>query len=271
MSTTDHDAVRDLAALYALGALPADEGAVFAAHLAGCEECLREVRAFGAVVNALPFSLPQIDPPRALRARVLAAAGADAMRTGTVATPRAPRWAVTTAWLSAAALLVTGLGLGTYVLALRHRVAGLERRLGDALIRLDRSEQQLASATLDATRAQVRLAVLTAPDMRQVILAGKPPAPDAVGRGFLSASNGLLFAASKLPALPAGRTYQLWFLTAGAPVSAGLIAPDPNGRVTAAFDIPAGAESPTGLAVSIEPAGGVPSPTGALYLAGTTQ
>ena len=72
MSTTDHDAVRDLAALYALGALPADEGTAFVRHLATCEECLREVRAFGVVVNALPLALPQIDPPPMLRARVLA-------------------------------------------------------------------------------------------------------------------------------------------------------------------------------------------------------
>ena len=44
--------------------------------------------------------------------------------------------------------------------------------------------------------------------------------------------------------------------------------PDENGRVTAAFDVPPGASTPTGLAVSIEPAGGVPAPTGALYLVG---
>ncbi len=270
MSTTDHDALRDLAALHALGALPADERAAFAAHVATCDECRREVRAFGAVVNALPLSLPQIDPPPTLRARVLAGIGGGAARPAPVAAARARPWVVPTAWLSVAALLVMGLGLGAYVVSLRHRVGGLELRLRDALIRLDRSEQQLASATLDATRAQVRLAVLTAPDLRQVVLAGQPPAPRAAGRGFLSSSNGLLFAASRLPALPAGRIYQLWFLTAGAPISAGLITPDPSGRVTAAFDVPAGAESPKGLAVSIEPDGGVPSPTGALYLAGTT-
>ncbi len=271
MNPMDHEAVRDQAALYALGALPADERAMFAAHLATCEECLREVRAFGAVVNALPLSLPQIDPPPTLRARVLEGVGGGGDRPALVVPARARPWAAPTAWLSAAALLVLALGLGTYAASLRHRVGSLELQLREARLRLDRGDQQLASATLEAARAQVRLAVLTAPDMRQVVLAGQPPAPRAAGRGFLSASNGLLFAAAQLPALPAGRIYQLWFLTEGAPISAGLITPDRNGRVTAAFDVPAGAESPKGLAVSIEPDGGVPSPTGALYLAGTTQ
>ena len=55
-----------------------------------------------------------------------------------------------------------------------------------AVARLDRSERQLASATRDAERAQVRLAVLTAPDMKQVELAGQAPAPRAAGRAFLS-------------------------------------------------------------------------------------
>src|SRR5256886_9801964 len=48
-----------------------------------------------------------------------------------------------------------------------------------------------------------------------------------------------LFTASNLPAPPAGRTYQLWILTAQpAPVSAGLLKPDANGRVNAVFETP---------------------------------
>ena len=273
MTGMDHDAVREAAGLYALGALPGDERALFEAHLSTCDECRHDVRAFGGVVNALPFALPQIDPPPALRSRVLAAAGADVARSVLPPTPvaRPGRPFVWAAWLSAAALLVVAIGLGAYTVRLRHRVSGLEVVLREAMARLDRSESQLASATRDAERAQLRLAVLTAPDMKQVELAGQAPAPRAAGRAFLSASNGLLFAASQLPPLPAGRTYQVWFLTPGAPISAGLIKPDQTGRVTAAFDVPPGAASPKGLAVSIEPDGGVPAPTGALYLVGLSN
>jgi anti-sigma-K factor RskA len=268
----DHDAARESAGLYALGALPAEERELFEAHVSTCDECRRDVRAFGRVVNVLPFALPQVDPPPALRGRVLAAAGADVRGSVVPLTAVRPRQSfVMAGWLSAAALLVVAIGLGAYTVRLRQRMSGLEVVLREAVSRLDRSERQLASATRDAERAQLRLAVLTAPDMKQVDLAGQAAAPRAAGRAFLSASNGLLFAASQLPPLPAGRTYQVWFLTPGAPISAGLMKPDPSGRVTAAFDVPPGATSPTGLAVSIEPDGGVPAPTGALYLVGLSN
>jgi anti-sigma-K factor RskA len=274
MEDMDHAAQRDAVALYALGALTGRERDDFEAHLATCEECTAEVRSLGAVVNALPYSLPQVDPPAALRARVLAAAGdpKGLPRPTASVTPMPARSRarfVSAGWLSAAALLLMAVALGAYAMNLRQRVAGLDVLLRQAMSRLDRSEQQLAEATRAAERAQVRLAVLTSPDLKQVSLAGQPAAPRAAGRAFWSRSNGLLFAANDLPPLPAGRIYQVWFLTPRAPVSAGLIRPDQNGRVTAAFDTPAGTPEPTGVAVSIEPEAGVPAPTGALYLAGT--
>lgn len=279
MADIDHDAWRDEAGLYALGALAGKEREAFEAHLATCAECTAEVRALQGVVTALPYAVPQVDPPAALRARLLTAAGAPgASFRSTVAQMPAPPHvsftrgpiSVNVAWLAAAALLVVSVALGAYAVNLRQRVGGLEGQLREAVNRLDLTEQQLADARRAAERAQMRMAVLTSPDLKEVSLKGQPAAPGAAGRAFWSRSNGLLFAANDLPSLPAGRTYQLWFLTPGAPVSAGLIKPDQNGRIAAAFDTPPGTPDPTGLAVSIEPEGGVPAPTGAIYLAGLT-
>ena len=150
-------------------------------------------------------------------------------------------------------------------------IGALEGQLQETTSRLARTEQQLLVATQAADRVQLRMAVLTAPDLRQVTLAGQNPAPRAAGRGFWSGTRGMVFAATALPPLPAGRTYQLWYLTANSPVSAGLFAPDTTGAIAAAFDAPPPGPAPIGLAVSLEPEGGVPAPTGALYLAGTTQ
>ena len=273
MADMDHEEQRDTAGLYALGALAGAERQAFESHLATCEECAADVRSLGAVVRALPYAAPQIDPPPALRARVLAAAGDPnaSARAAVASAPPAsrPRYAES-GWLAAAALVLIAVGLGAYTANVRQRVGSLETQLTEALTRLDRSEEQLAEAVRAAERAQTRLAVLTAPDLKQVSLAGQPAAPRAAGRALWSRANGLLFAANDLPPLPAGRIYQVWFLTPGAPVSAGLVRPDQNGRVTAAFDTPPGAPDPTGVAVSIEPEAGVPAPTGAIYLAGQT-
>jgi len=276
MNETTHDAMRELTGLYALGALDAAERREFESHLMSCSACAAEVRALGGVAGALPYALPQVDPPPALRDRILGTAVSTRIRpeprqSAELRQPVDRPAAFGAGWLAAAALLVVAVGLGAYAVSLRERLSGIEGRLAEALARLNQSEQQVAVAVRSVEAAEARLTLLTAPDLLQVNLAGQPPAPQARGRAFLSRARGLLFAANALPPLPAGRIYQLWYLTPAAPVSAGLLQPDAGGQVVAAFQPPANTVVPAGFAVSIEPDGGVPAPTGALYLAGMTM
>ncbi|HYY95745.1 MAG TPA: cupin domain-containing protein [Pyrinomonadaceae bacterium] len=61
------------AALYALGALDAEEARAFESHLAeGCAACEAELREFEEVVSDLAFAAPEASPPAAARARLLA-------------------------------------------------------------------------------------------------------------------------------------------------------------------------------------------------------
>ena len=78
----------------------------------------------------------------------------------------------------------------------------------------------------------------------------------------------MVFNASNLPPLPAGRTYQLWVVTAQAPISAGFLTPDARGSVSEVFNTPPDIPQPVAMAVTIEPAGGMPAPTGEKYLVG---
>jgi anti-sigma-K factor RskA len=107
------------------------------------------------------------------------------------------------------------------------------------------------------------------PDLARVDLVGEPAAPTASGRAYWSRSRGLVFTASNLPALPPGRTYQLWVVTAQAPISAGLVRPDSSGNVSMTFQTPPDLPQPLAMALTIEPEGGVPAPTGPRYLIGT--
>lgn len=243
MAAHDHDRFADSAELYVIGALPPDERTAFEAHARECPECLAELRALRPVITSLPLGLPQVDPPASLRARVLANATGHAAAGVPTPEPMRRRLWSNPGWLAAAALFVTALGLGAVAWSARQRLAAVESRL----------------------------AVLTAADLKQVTLAGQPPAPGASGRGFLSRSRGIVFAASNLPPLPSGRTYQLWYLTPGAPVSAGLFKPDAAGDAVLSLTPPPASITTNGLAVSIEPDGGVVAPTGAIYLAGTSQ
>jgi len=256
----DHEALREQAALNAIGALTGAERSTFEAHLDECADCAAEVRAFLPVCSALAQSVPQHDPPAALRGRILALARR------TSESPR--RTAAVAPWLAAAAMLVLTAGLGIYTTQLRQRVRTLESQLRDALVRVDNGDRRLAVALRSAADAAAPMAILTAPDVRRIDLAGQPVAPQAAARAFWSPSRGLVMTASNLPALPAGRTYQLWFVTARAPISAGLLRPDAGGTLTTVLSTPADLPQPAALAVTLEPEGGSPGPTGEKYLVG---
>lgn len=249
----------DQAELYVLGALTAAERTEFEAHLAVCASCAAEVRSLVPVLAALAQTATGAAPSLEVRRRLLT------RLTG-------PRRFVQPPWLAAAASVAVAVVLGGYSAQLRGRVSTLETRLRDTTLRAESSERQIADVRRTAAETQSALAVLEAPDVARIDLAGQSVAPSASARAFWSRSRGLVFTASNLPPLPPGRTYQLWVITAQpAPISAGLLKPDANGRVSATFETPPDLPTPLAMAVTDEPEGGVPSPTGQKYLVSTAD
>ncbi len=268
MSSTAHDELREQAAAYVLGALTQAEREAFEAHAATCVECKAEVQSLSSVAEGLAHAVPQHEPSSLLRARVLASVSGTSA-TAAPGTPGVASARVFAPWLATAASLALAVALGGYAATLRGRVGVLELRLHDATQRASESERQIADLRRTAAAAQSQVAVLAAPDLVRIDLAGQLRAPQASARAFWSRSRGLVFTASNLPPPPAGRTYQLWILTAHpAPISAGLFKPDPQGRVAEVFETPPDLPKPTGMAVTMEPDGGAPSPTGEKYVVG---
>jgi hypothetical protein len=74
----DSERSRGLAALYALGALSADEARDFEARLAGDAACRSELAAFRSVVDDLAYAARPQAPPPSLRGRVLERIATDA-------------------------------------------------------------------------------------------------------------------------------------------------------------------------------------------------
>ena len=71
MSEMSHDAIRDELASYLLGALDPGELADLERHLAGCEDCRLELERLRPAALALPETVERVEPPPALRARVM--------------------------------------------------------------------------------------------------------------------------------------------------------------------------------------------------------
>lgn len=259
--SANHDDVAALAQGYALGTLTDEQARTFASHLQTCDECRQSVRDMAAVGEALGRALPPQAPSPGLRQRVLTRAASPAVRAGTDGPSTMPY-----GWLAAAAVLVAAV---TSVLAWQYREEAARARLEqqEAARQVQSLEQQIAQLQAGVSTAAQTRSVLAARDMARIELAGQAPAPGATGRVFWSPTHGLVFAATNLPELPPGRVYQLW-VVADAPISAGLGQPTSGGELSV-VSTPTAPSRPKAFALTIEPEGGRPAPTGPMFLLGS--
>ena len=126
----------------------------------------------------------------------------------------------------------------------------LSLRLADTSNQLDQARQALAG-TGSAAAAQAALAtpghqVVSLDSTSGTRLGEVVYLPD--GRGYL--------VSSAFPGLPSDRTYQLWAMIEGKPISLGLLGARPG---QAAFTVSTSGR-PSAFAVTVEPAGGVAVP-----------
>ncbi len=234
------------------------------------------------VLDALGRAVPQVAPPASLRAKVLAAAVREPIepaeapappalplpsprvRRGAARSspPPASRWP----WLLAAASVLLAIGTSMGWVSARGEIARLQSTIAE--LRASATEFLNVRAAFDRERSDRErvIAILSAGDVHSASLGSVAPAGAARGHVYVSASRGLFFAAEALPPLPAGRTYQLWTIVAGQPVSHGIFEPEGDGRAQVLAQAPPGAVQ--AIAVTIEPDGGVPAPTGDKVLLG---
>jgi anti-sigma-K factor RskA len=271
-----HDEAQSLLAAEALDALTGEERDALPAHTADCAECRARLSELRDTAAALAFAAPPaaIDVTRRARIRERLLARAAAERTGPGGTlggetiARRPETRsltlrrTRTPWLMAAAFGALMVGAGIYAFVLRRDVRELEREIATL-------ESARVNLQRDISAREGMIAGLTGPSVRVVDLAAGGARPPS-GRMFWDqATDTWTFFAHNLPPNEPGRTYQLWLITPGErTLPAGLFVPDPAGRasVQATFALPP--DSLAAVAVSEEPAGGVPKPTGEIVLLG---
>lgn len=124
--------VLELIAAYALGSLSELEAAQVERHLAGCETCQEEARAFQAILVEMAESVPQSAPPADLRARVLGAVTSRSAPAVERASPRPSFWEIL---FRGRFPVAVGLGLiillGVSNLLLWRQVNSLEAKVTD--------------------------------------------------------------------------------------------------------------------------------------------
>ena len=302
---TLHDEMRAALAAEALGALDGDERARLLEHVAGCEACRAELAELRQATDLLAWSAPAapLEAARSgrLRARLLARAAADrepesdqtlvghaepeadaADRTLIAPAPpavptttiredegarvipldRARRRGTVLPWLAAAASLVLLLGTAAYALSLRDRVRQQAASLDAARDEESRLQDRLR-------QSEATLAAVSAPEVRVIDMASAEQ-PQPGGRMFWDPrTDRWTFFAHGLPAVPQGREYQLWLITPGArKISAGTFRPGARGEATVQATYALPADSLSAVAVTEEPAGGLPQPSGPIVIVG---
>jgi len=271
-----HETFEELAPAYALGALDEEETARFEAHLRrGCAACTHALADYGEALARVAAGL-RTPPPVGVRERVLA-------RVGRRPAGRVRRLVTVVAWAASVALaaglsswLTSNALRSTYepvIAQMTSATKQLHTRGTEQQEALDRLRQQLAEqekalalARAEAVEKGRPLALLRDPATRVIPLVGLTPSPRALGWMVWNPAAGGVFVAVDLPPAPADKAYELWTITAGKPAPAGVFAVDPAGKAS----LPV-APLPEGVAVdlfavTLEPAGGVPAPTGEMFL-----
>ncbi|MFC6600423.1 anti-sigma factor [Kitasatospora paranensis] len=232
-----------LSGAYALHALTQGEQDAFERHLAQCEACRTEVTEFAATLARLGCACA-LTPPPGMEERAIAAIEGlrqlpprtltDRIRPRILA--RRPRTIAARIVLAACLALTAGLGT---IAVQQHDQA-------------QQAETQSARLHTELTEFG---ALLTAPDVRSTTAA----TTDGTGSGtaiWSRARNQAAFLATGLPALPAGRAWELWLDEGGAPRPAGLLR-----SADSTLLLPTGIAGARALALTDEPAAGSPQPT----------
>jgi anti-sigma-K factor RskA len=254
-----HEPFDTLAPVYAVGALDGEDLVRFEAHLRqGCPACEAVVRDSTEALTAAAGDVPPMIPPAHVREELM-------RRVQTSARPRAGRfrwmrWAVGTAAAAvAAALFTSGLVASRY----EARLGVVARETAQVREQV-RREQALLREEVAGARAVAEL--LRDPATRVVALHGLPAAPSASGRIIWHEKAGGRLYVTGLPPAPPGKTYELWTIAGATPRPAGTFDVDPAGG--AARPVAPADDGPVKVfAVTLEPAGGVPAPTGPMVLA----
>ena len=215
----------DLAAPYVLGALEPEERSRYEAHLLECTECTALVDDLAQGVIALDQALA-VEPPSDLRGRVLGGISSVADTPVVELGPRrSPLWRLT--WVAAAVLAVLLGGL--------------------TLFNPNPLDQLMAAADARTVELVVHDAfAAVSPSEAQVVFSASEEVAAVEFRGLASPEE--------------GNTYQLWLIGEGDPLPAGVFVPDEAGEATVLLQ--GEARSGQLVAITQEPAGGLPAPSG---------
>ncbi len=235
--------------LYVMGALEPDEKQALESHLVSCAECAVKLQEAHSRMAMLALAAPQQNVPASVKDRLFLQIRAEAPKAEKADGSFFSRWLIPALSLAALSLAILAVQLKLENRELRGEQADLQEEA--QVLRKETERERLVVDLLNAT------------DTVKVTLVSGTAHPVPEGRAFYHPRKGLLFYASNLPVPSSDRTYQLWIVpTTGNPISAGVFQVDASGSGQVTLpELPPNV-SAKAFAVTLEPSGGAPQPTG---------
>jgi anti-sigma-K factor RskA len=268
----EHQQYQESLALHALDALDPAEARSLEAHLATCAECQAALSEWRDATGLLAHATTPKAPSDELRARILAAAQAE---------PHAPQTASRVVQMPiagrrsnlranvlriAAAIAIVGLLIGVIVMWRRDVLS--RRELARVTREKTRAENLLALEREARAKERDAIAMLNSRDTKKMELAGTQTAQNARGTFVFDPKTGHgMLMTEGLPATPADKQYEVWFIPKGhTPMPGKMFTVDKSGRAMVAGEIPLEARLNVVIAITLEPKKGSAAPTSAIYL-----
>ncbi|MFN2498051.1 MAG: anti-sigma factor domain-containing protein [Pyrinomonadaceae bacterium] len=278
-----HQEYKELMSIGALFALDSAEARSLVAHLESCPECPSEMDVWENTAALLAFDASPLAPSAQVRERILSAVRAEKVEATAKQTapavvdkdrrqPQSPGRSTVvpferppkTVWTTIRSSYAVAASVGLVALAISLFVIWQQNRAARAELARVTSEKSEAQQQLAHEREV--LALITSPGTRMTELAGTNVAPNAHAMIAYDKNGRAMVMAKGLPAAPAGKAYQLWFILGNKPMPGRVFTTDTQGNGSLQDQIPAEAMSGAVFAITLEPASGVQSPTGAIYL-----
>lgn len=239
-----HDDYKEMIPAHALSALDAADERALNEHLAECAECRRDMAEWEATAASLALSADPMEPSPEIREQILRRAKSEKSpgKVLPLERPRRNLWnSLGSFGAIAAVILFIALIVSVIVLWQQNR------RL--------RQENELVQ-------------LLSSPQARVKELKGTNEAPRATAKIVLGSEGRALLVTSGLPQPPQGKEYQLWVINPKQPPRPEkTFSTDSAGKALLKVERLGEVEREYGVfAVTLEPAGGVKAPTGAIYL-----
>lgn len=263
----------ELCAGYVLNALEPEERQEFEVMLENAsveeQELYQEMQ---AAANQMAFSVESNQAPGVVRERILEQVQSEEKDAEITSTDKKTSTGNesnsfdrgTFAIAASFALLLVTLSLVFYSFNLSTEISNQEEVIEEQQARISELQN-------DIQRKEELLSILESREVDLVMMSGMEVNPNGYGKVIWdSESKRALLQVSNLPAVPADKDYQLWIIKNNKPVSAGVFAVN-DPKKDSFFKIEemaADEQAADAFAITMEPKGGMPQPTGDMYLMG---